>query len=130
MSDDARVDEILEALEAAGLTEVHLNEDGQEAVRLTAEGAALAEELRILEHGSAPSAADAADRAAPALDMRNTWGTAVGAAMLGFEQALRKGPPPETVAAEHVPERGSPGLDQGRVLVFPDDDPGSNEPGL
>ena len=56
MSDDARVDEILEALEAAGLTEVHLNEDGQQVMRLTAEGAALADELRMLERGLGPDA--------------------------------------------------------------------------
>jgi hypothetical protein len=114
-------DEILRALEAAGLTEVYRNEDGQEAVRLTDEGAALAGELGIMEHGDAPTEVAPDEPSAPALDLRHSWGTAVGAAMLGFEQALRTEPPPETVAAEQVPERGSHGLDRDTVLVFPDE---------
>lgn len=57
MSDEAQLGEVLEALEAAGLTEVYLNEAGQESMRLTEEGAALAEELGILEHGPGSDAA-------------------------------------------------------------------------
>ena len=71
MSDGTHVDEVLEALEAAGLT--------------------------------------------------HSWGTAAGAAMLGFEQALRSEPPPETVAGAHVPERGLAGEDEGTMLTFPDE---------
>ena len=95
MSDDTRVDEILEVLEAAGLTEVHLNDDGQEAVRLTVEGAALAEELRILEHGPGPDAPTMAGDSGE--------------------------PPPETVAGEHVPERGLAGEGEGTMVTFPDE---------
>ena len=46
-------------------------------------------------------------------------GTAIGAAMLGFEQALRREPPAEVLAAEHVPQRGSIGLDGDLVIDFP-----------
>ncbi len=121
MSGPAHDDEILRALEAAGLTEVYLDDDGHESVRLTDDGVALAGELGIMEHGDGPAEVDPDEPSAPALDMRHSWGTAVGAAMLGFEQALRTEPPPETVAAEQVPERGSHGLDQDTVLVFPDE---------
>jgi hypothetical protein len=46
-------------------------------------------------------------------------GTAIGAAMLGFERALRREPPAEVLAAEHVPQRGSIGLDGDLVIDFP-----------
>ena len=46
-------------------------------------------------------------------------GTAIGAAMLGFEQALRQQPPAEVLAAEHVPQRGTIGLDGDLVIDFP-----------
>jgi hypothetical protein len=56
-----------------------------------------------------------------ALTMKNSFGTAVGAAMLGFEQALRREPPPEVLAAEHVPERGHVTCDGDEVTIeFPD----------
>jgi hypothetical protein len=50
----------------------------------------------------------------PALPERRslivTMGTAAGAAMLGFEQAIRSEPPAQIMAAEHMPERGAIGL--------------------
>ena len=56
-----------------------------------------------------------------ALSMKNSFGTAVGAAMLGFEQALRREPPPEVLAAEHMPERDLSGDDGDEVVIeFPD----------
>ena len=39
-----------------------------------------------------------------------TMGSAAGAAMLGFEQAIRSEPPAEMMAAEHMPQRGAVGL--------------------
>ena len=48
------------------------------------------------------------------------FGTAIGAAMMGFEQALRREPPAEVMAAEHMPERGSIGLDGDLVIDFPE----------
>jgi hypothetical protein len=99
MSDDTRFDEILEALQAAGLTELFLDEDGDEAMRLTAEGAALARELAILEHGSGPSAPTEAGGSGEPTPTQ-----------LGFEQALRSEPPPETVAGEQTSLDGAEGL--------------------
>jgi hypothetical protein len=56
-----------------------------------------------------------------ALSMKNSFGTAVGAAMLGFEQALRREPPPEVLAAEHMPEREHVADDRDDVVIeFPD----------
>jgi hypothetical protein len=46
-------------------------------------------------------------------------GAAIGAAMIGFEQALRRQPPAEIMAAEHMPSRGSIGLDSDLVIDFP-----------
>ncbi len=43
--------------------------------------------------------------------------------MLGFEQALRSEPPPEILAGEHIPERGTSGEDDGVVIEFPEDIP-------
>jgi hypothetical protein len=54
------------------------------------------------------------------------FGTAVGAAMLGFEQALRSQPPPEVMAAEHRPIRGLSGQD-GEIIVFPEEPPAEQE---
>ena len=54
------------------------------------------------------------------LSMKGSFGTAVGAAMLGFEQALRKEPPHETVAAEHTPDQRQVGGQDGFVIAFPD----------
>ena len=52
---------------------------------------------------------------------KNSFGTAVGAAMLGFEQALRNEPPAEILAAEHAPERDYSGDGRGFVIEFPGD---------
>jgi len=48
------------------------------------------------------------------------FGTAIGAAMMGFEQALRREPPAEVIAAAHTPERGSIGRDGDLVIRFPE----------
>jgi hypothetical protein len=126
MSDeDTETSAVLEALESAGLAEVYLDDDGHETMRLTEEGASLAQELRIFEHGPGPDEASrggGAARQPPPLDLTNSFGTAVGAAMLGFEQALRSEPPPEILAADHVPERGLAGDDGGVVVEFPERD--------
>lgn len=62
-----------------------------------------------------------ADEPIEALSMKNSFGTAVGAAMLGFEQALRREPPPEILAAEHMPERDLSTDDGDEVVIeFPD----------
>ena len=129
MSDETEIGVILDALASAGLAEAYLNNDGHESMRLTVEGAALAEELGILEHGlAADESGNAANTipeapAAPVepLDMKNSSGSAVGAAMLGFEQALRSEPPPEILAGEHIPERGHSGTDDGIIIEFPDE---------
>lgn len=53
-----------------------------------------------------------------ALTLKNSFGTAVGAAMLGFEQALRREPPAEVLAAEHMPERDHAAHDaRGEVII-------------
>jgi hypothetical protein len=54
------------------------------------------------------------------MSMKGGFGTAVGSAMLGFEQALRDLPPAETLAAEHAPERGRSGDGHGLVIHFPE----------
>jgi hypothetical protein len=51
------------------------------------------------------------------------FGTALGAAMLGFEQALRNEPPAEILAAEHMPERGGAADDGGLVIDIPEPRP-------
>ena len=53
---------------------------------------------------------------------KNSFGTAMGAAMLGFEQALRREPPAQILAAEHMPERDHSGDGRGFVIEFPEDD--------
>lgn len=125
MTDEEQTADILDALETAGLAEVYLDPDGNEVMRLTDEGAAMARELGILEHGSSSDAPEstpaeeAPDELTP-LEIPGSFGTAVGAAMLGFEQALRSEPPPEIMAGEHVPERGLSG-DGELVIEFPED---------
>jgi hypothetical protein len=129
MSDEPEISVTLEALASAGFAEAYLTEDGQESMRLTDEGAAMAEELGILKHGPGRDESgqganvSPGSQAAPTepLDMTNSWGSAVGAAMLGFEQALRSEPPPEILAGEHIPERGHSGTDDGIIIEFPDE---------
>jgi hypothetical protein len=53
------------------------------------------------------------------LTLKGSFGTAVGAAMLGFEQALRDGPPPQIQAAEHLPDRRTTSGEDGLVIEFP-----------
>lgn len=119
--------EILDALEAAGLAELYTDEQGREVMRLTDDGATLARELGILEHGSGADEPEAAPTVEPPSlkppEFPGTFGTAAGAAMLGFEQALRSEPPPQIQAAEHIPERGFSGEDDGVVIEFPKDLP-------
>ena len=56
-------------------------------------------------NGEPPSADDVAStRSSEPLSLKDTFGTAVGAAMLGLEQALRDGPPPQIKAAEQTPD--------------------------
>jgi hypothetical protein len=57
-----------------------------------------------------------APRPAP---LSSTFGTAVGAAMLGFEQAFRDLPPAQVMAAEHAPRRGEIGEDGDLVIEIP-----------
>jgi hypothetical protein len=60
------------------------------------------------------------DQASEALNLKNSFGTAIGAAMLGLEQALRDEPPPQVQAAEHMPDqRRVPGNDD-LELHFPE----------
>jgi hypothetical protein len=60
------------------------------------------------------------DEPAKPESLRVPLGTAIGAAMLGFEQALRRQPPAEVLAAEHMPQRGSIGLDGDLIIDFPE----------
>jgi len=69
-----------------------------------------------------------AEASTPALTMRGSFGTAVGAAMLGFEQALRSGPPPEVLAAEHIPERGYSGDASGDLVIVIPESPARPDP--
>ena len=72
--------------------------------------------------GPAPEPVDTAreQQATEPLTLKDSFGTAVGAAMLGFEQALRDEPPPQIQAAEHMPDqRTVPGNDDFE-LRFPD----------
>ena len=81
--------------------------------------------------GEPPSADDVAStRSSEPLSLKDTFGTAVGAAMLGFEQALRDGPPPQIKAAEQTPdERRVVGADD-LTIEFPGrhDGPDEEEP--
>jgi len=59
----------------------------------------------------------------PPLTLKGSFGTAVGASMLGLEQALRDEPPPQVQAAEHMPDRRTiPGA-ADLELHFPDSAP-------
>jgi hypothetical protein len=60
------------------------------------------------------------DEPVETMSLANSFGTALGSAMLGFEQALRNDPPAEVQAAEHMPERGTIGEDDGLLLEFPE----------
>jgi hypothetical protein len=75
---------------------------------------------------TASRADPAEDRSRPPLTGTPQFGTAMGAAMLGFEQALRSQPPPEVMAAEHRPIRGLSGQ-EGEVIVFPEEPPAEQE---
>ena len=114
--------EILEALANAGLTETYVDEDGHEVMRLTEDGAAMAQELGILEHGSSGNAPeptpakDAPDELTP-LEIPGAFGTAVGAALRGKDLDRRSEPPPEIMGGEHVHERGLTG-DTDIVIGF------------
>jgi hypothetical protein len=59
------------------------------------------------------------DEPVETMSMTGSFGTAVGAAMLGFEQALRNEPPPEVLAAEHMPERDHTSGDGSVTIGFP-----------
>jgi len=77
-----------------------------------------------------PTPADeqaAAVSGAPAKPLATSFGTALGAAMLGFEQALRNEPPAEVMAAEHMPSPGQISGDGEVVIEFPEhpEDPGT-----
>ena len=65
------------------------------------------------------------------LTLRGSFGTVAGASMLGLEQALRDGPPPQIQAAEHMPARGGSGQDDDLVIEFPGppprEDPGTKD---
>ena len=134
-SSQGRREAVLEELIAAGLVELQADGDGSVTIRLTPEGARLARALasagvavdaeallELLLATEAPPAGEAHASAIEPLTMKGSFGTALGSAMLGFEQALRSGPPPEVLAAEHMPERGYSG-DGNRVHIgFPADD--------
>jgi hypothetical protein len=56
----------------------------------------------------------------PPLSMKGAFGTAVGSAMLGFEQALRNQPPAEVVVAQHTPDRHPVNGRDDLVIRFPE----------
>ena len=74
-------------------------------------------------HGSPAVEQDELSSTPDRLESRRSFGTAIGAAMLGLEQALRSQPPPQVMAVRHAPIRGLSGQDDGPVLVFPDEPP-------
>ena len=65
------------------------------------------------------------DEPVETMSLKTTFGTAAGAAMLGFEQALRREPPAEVLAAEHMPERDQVTSGDGELII---DLPGPIEP--
>jgi hypothetical protein len=83
---------------------------------------AAADEDDATRHEAASPGSAGVKRGQPLLSPSD-FGTAVGAAMLGFEQALRSQPPPEVMAAEHRPIRGLTAEGDELELVFPDDGP-------
>ena len=139
MTDDDRLDDSEERiadLVDAGLIEAASDEHGEVRLSLTAAGEQLS---RALAAGSEYDPDDALARllsqdqaqageiqrletsSNEPMTMRETFGTSLGSAMLGFEQALRRDPPAEIIAAEHVPERGYTGEGTPVVIEFPDD---------
>lgn len=77
-------------------------------------------ERRSSEPTEQPPREDASTSPSKPLSTKGSFGTAVGAAMLGFEQALRNEPPAEILAAEHMPERGHSGQDGDLLIEIPD----------
>jgi hypothetical protein len=75
---------------------------------------------------------DAAQSPSRPLSMKGAFGTAVGSAMLGFEQALRDQPPAEVVVAEHTPDRRPAGGSDDLEIRFPErpDDADRQPPGF
>ena len=73
-----------------------------------------------LDPADRPTADESREPVSEPLNVKDSFGTAIGAAMLGFEQALRREPPAEVLAAEYVPERGQSGDDSGLIIEFPD----------
>ena len=78
-----------------------------------------------------PPEDDSAEQTTQPLTLKDSFGTALGSAMLGFEQALRDGPPAEVQAAEHMPQAGGSGQGSDLVIEFPhpvgEDDPDDGE---
>ena len=66
-----------------------------------------------------PAAEPELEPASEALIMKGSFGTAVGAAMLGFEQALRDAPPPQIQVAEHTPDLRASSGEDGLIIEFP-----------
>ncbi len=60
------------------------------------------------------------EQEAPPLTTKGSFGTALGASMLGLEQALRDGPPPQIQAVEHTPDRRADSGDSDLVIHFPE----------
>ena len=139
MTDDDRLDDSEERiadLVDAGLVEATSDEQGEVRLSLTAAGQQLG---RALFAGSEYDPDDALARllsqdqaqageiqrletsSNEPMTMRETFGTSLGSAMLGFEQALRREPPAEVLAAEHVPERDYSGAGTPVIIEFPDD---------
>jgi hypothetical protein len=54
------------------------------------------------------------------LSSTNHVASAIGTAMLGLEQAMRRDPPAEVIVREHQPERGHSGADGDFDIVFPE----------
>ena len=120
----------------AGLVTVTTDDDGRERLALTEAGEELGRTLanesdydpdealaRLLSEEEARAVESSQlrlSRTEP-LTLRESFGTALGSAMLGFEQALRREPPAEIIAAEHEPERGYSGEGSPVVIEFPDD---------
>jgi hypothetical protein len=130
-----RSEAALEELIAAGLVELRTDGDGNVTIRLTSEGARLARALasagatvdaeallELLLATEAPAVGEVHASPIEPLTMKGSFGTTLGSAMLGFEQALRSEPPPEVLAAEHMPERGYSGDGNTVHIGFPADD--------
>jgi hypothetical protein len=72
------------------------------------------------EAADEPGGAERLDRLERSPSFGGSIGGAIGAAMLGLEEALRSQPPPQVRVAEHRPVRGLSGREDEDVLVFPD----------